>query len=195
MTKRIRMKKLIYCLSILAVIGFSACQNDDDESPTLPTTLSYDGDNATGPLLPAGEYEAAVRFPSSILDDYKGRDLVEASFFIGILPAGCVLKIYGEGSTGSPGDLIFEADVTNDIVAGAWNRLTLGTPIEITGEDIWISVALTHDQTQQSIGCDAGPNQANGDWLYQSSDNAWEPYIARTGESINWNIRAEVSEN
>ena len=100
------MKKLIYCALALAIVLASSCKNDD-EGPQLSTTLGYDGENATGPLLPAGEYEAAVRFPASFLEDYKDRDLIEASFFIGILPAGCVLKIYGEGTPETYGKLIF----------------------------------------------------------------------------------------
>ena len=188
------MKRLIYCLSLLTIIFAASCGGEDDNGTTLPTLLSYDGDNATGPILPPGQHEAAVRFPSSFLEDYIGRSIIETSFFIGVLPAGCILKIYGEGSSSGPGSLLLEADVSDDIVAGAWNQLNITTPIEITGEDIWISVELIHNQSQQSIGCDAGPNQANGDWLFLSTDNNWEPYTARTGESINWNIRARVSE-
>ena len=188
------MKKLIYCLSILAITLSYSCQNDDDDGP-LSTTLSYDGENFSGPLIPAGVNEAAVRFTSDFLRDYVGRDLIEVSFFLGALPAGCVLKIYGEGTSTTPGNLLLEADVTTDVVSSAWNILTLGAPIEITGEDIWISVELTHNQAQQSIGCDSGPNQANGDWLFLENDNNWETYISRTSESVNWNIRGRVSEN
>ncbi|NBC09496.1 MAG: hypothetical protein GVY26_20080, partial [Bacteroidetes bacterium] len=50
------------------------------------------------------------------------------------------------------------------------------------------------DGQQQSIGCDAGPNQSNGDWLYDSNDSQWLPYTDRTPESINWNIRGELTE-
>lgn len=188
------MKKIVYPLLMLSLAFVFSCTNDDDDSPSLPTTLQYDGENVTGPILPAGEYEAAVRFPSSLLADYVGRNLEGISFFLGDRPAGVIVRIYGDNSVDTPGDLLFEADVTNGVGVPNWNQLPLSDPIEITGDDIWISILFIHDQNQQSIGCDAGPNTFNGDWLFQDSDNEWRTFRDRTGENINWNIRAEVSE-
>jgi len=189
------MKQLFYSLALLSVLLVFGCQNDDDDGPSTTNTLQYDGDNATGPLLPAGEYEAAVRFPASFTKDYVGRFIESISFFIGIPPAGLTVVIYEEGTASQPGNVIFEQTVNVSALSTPnWNQLNLPTPIEIFEEDIWISIALTHDQQQQSIGCDAGPNRANGDWLFQDSDNDWRTYTERTGESINWNIRANLQE-
>ncbi|MCG8328320.1 MAG: hypothetical protein MI974_11575 [Chitinophagales bacterium] len=189
------MKRIFPFLFLGVVLLFTACQDDDDGPQPQPTDdlLAYDGDNNTGPLLDAGNYEAAVLFPANIIQDYTGRKLNAVTFFIGELPANCEVRVY-EGTTndGRPSNLIFASDVTNGLVAPSWNRLFLDPPITLAEDDIWLSIALTHNQQQQSIGCDAGPNQANGDWLYDNSDGEWITYIQRTQESVNWNIRGEL---
>jgi hypothetical protein len=192
--KKTKMKK-IFPFLLLAVCLFPACQDDDDGGPQVDDdVLAYDGENATGPLLAAGYHEAAVKFPASFLQQYEGRRLESILFFIGQIPSGCEVLIYeGTNSDGRPESLIFSSDnVSSGLVAPSWNRLTLDQPITLTDEDIWISIGLTHDQQQQSIGCDSGPNVVNGDWLYDDSDELWLPYTERTPESVNWNIRGEL---
>ena len=113
---------------------------------------------------------------------------------MGAKPQSAEIRIYGEGSPSFPGTLLYAAVVTDQIRTLQWNEHTLSTPVDMTGDDLWISVALTHASEQQSIGCDSGPNVANGDWLFQSADGQWDTYRNRTGESVNWNIRGKISE-
>lgn len=186
---------LLLC-ALTSLLVFSACQNDDDDfQPLRDNTLSYDGPNFTGPLLDAGFYEAAARFPAQLIQANQGRELDAVRFFMGELPAGCEVRIYeGTGANNQPQNLIFSQDVTNDLAVPGWNRLLLNPPIVLGEDDLWLSIALQHDATQQSIGCDSGPNQPNGDWLYQSNDGLWLPYTERTPESVNWNIQGELKE-
>ena len=191
------MKKVLF-FALLASLSFMACNNDDDDNPTPEPSeneLRYDGPNATGPVLGAGTYEAAVRFPASYLDAYQGRSIDAIAFFLGELPASCIEKVY-EGTTAGnePQNEIYSFDVTSGIEAPRLNRLTLSDPIPVADEDLWLSIVFVHNGQQQSIGCDAGPNQPNGDWLYDSNDSQWLPYTDRTPESINWNIRGELTE-
>ena len=176
---------LFFCVALL----LAACNKDKDG-----ITLSYDGENASGPLLAAGTHEAGVRFISTDMKPHIGKKLTEVMFFMGPqAPASCTVKIYGEGSADIPGDLLYSQDVTNNLDGTDWNEHTLSTPIVISEQDYWISIALEHTVDQQSIGCDSGPAKNNGDWLY-SIDNEWRTYRDRTSESVNWNIRALVSE-
>jgi len=189
--------KKIFPLLLLSVLCFTACQDDDDGGPQPQPNddvLAYDGENNTGPLLDAGFYEAAVLFPADIVQQFTGRRLESVLFFIGELPATCEVLVY-EGTTpdGKPESLIFASgDIRSGLVTPSWNRLTLDQPITLAEDDIWLSIALTHNQQQQSIGCDAGPNITNGDWLYDDDDGLWQTYIQRTQESVNWNIRGEL---
>lgn len=186
------MKKWTFLLLGLA-LALSACQ--EDENFDLENTLHYDGPNNTAPFLPGGEYEAAARFTSVEQADYVGGKLLEVSFFIADLPQSCIVKIYGEGTADTPGNLLHSVSMSGKLNPFSWNSYELSNPIDITGKDLWVSISFTHSASQQTIGCDAGPAAPDGDWLYQNDDQDWLSFRQRTGESINWNIRARVSEN
>lgn len=189
------MMKKVFFLGFLALLAFSSCQNDDDSPvPSGENVLSYDGPNATGPLLVAGDYEAAARFPASETSKLQGRSLTEVTWFMGILPSSCKVRIYGPGAGDEPGQLLYSADVTDRVQVPNWNTHELRDPLPIDGQELWISIAFTHPAQQQSIGCDSGPNVPGGDWLFSSNDGQWITYIQRTGESVNWNIRGIAGE-
>ena len=181
------LKLFVFCSLLLS---FLACEK---ESAGLSYVLQYDNGNVTGPILPAGTHELAVKFTTTELTPYLGQQLEAVRFFVGNRPAQCQLFIYAENTSSRPGTALYNANLTNALTVGDWNTHKLATPIEITGDDIWISVSVTLDQQQQSIGCDAGPNKPNGDWLYRADDRQWISYEQRTGERVNWNIRGVVS--
>ena len=158
---------------IALLCSFLIFSCNDDAGPALNFELSYDGDNQSGPVLAAGDHELAVKFTSTETADYLGKTLDEVTFFVGFSPANCVLKIYGQGNAIAPGTVLYEEDLTGTLTDGGWNQVILPSPIEITEEDIWISIAVTHSIQQQSIGCDAGPNRSNGDWLFSAADGEW----------------------
>lgn len=186
--------KKAFSLALGMLLLLSACTKEENGFD-IENTLHYDTGNQSAPNLPAGKHEAAARFGSDKLAAYTGRKLTEVYFFLAAIPDECTVKIYGPGSAGQPGALLYSATISKSLKAFDWNRHELRLPISIDGNDLWISIALTHSATQQSIGCDAGPANGNGDWLYQDLDQAWKTFQARTRtESINWNIRAKVSE-
>ncbi len=185
------MKNLARLSALLFAVLLFACE---DEPLQLPDTLHHDGENLTAPLLPAGGHQAAARFTPNDQQPYAGRQLTAVSYFLAGVPADCWVIVQGPGTTSSPGDTLYVARVTPEAKTAAWNEHTLPQPIPITGtEDLWISIGLRHTQSMQSIGCDAGPADPNGDWLFSDSDNQWLTFRQRTGsESINWNIRGKV---
>ena len=191
-SKRNIMRYLL--LSLFSLLLFAACNNDDDDL-SLANTLHHDGVNQSSPVLPAGVYEAGARFTMSQSEEYIGRDLERVNFFMGELPTQCEIRIYAEGNNESPGSLLYSRDVTDELEALSWNVHQLSTPIEITGDDIWICVRLVHQTSLRSIGCDPGPAVQDGDWLFQDCDNDWRPFNQRTNISINWNIRGVVARN
>lgn len=187
--------KFSQLLFLLSLLFFASCKDDDNPTPTGATVLKYDNDNISGPLLDAGAHELAVRFPASTMSDHVGKKLTEIQVFIGNVPQACILKLYNQGNSSTPGPLFYQSNVLGAITPGQWNKFTIpaSTPdITITGEDIWVSVYIEHAVQQQSIGCDAGPRKTNADWLYSASDQTWKTYQERTSESVNWNIRALI---
>ena len=181
-------------LSLFSLLLFAAC-NNDDEGVSLANTLHHDGVNQSSPVLPAGTYEAGARFTMSKSEEYIGRNLETVRFFMGELPAQCEVRIYDEGDNDSPGSLIYAQDVTNDLSSLSWNVHQLSTPVEITGDDLWICIRFVHTSSLRSIGCDTGPAVVDGDWLFEDADNLWLPLRERTNININWNIRGVVERN
>ena len=185
--------KIQHILLFSSLLFFFSCGNDDDDPITLSgSEFGYDGPTASSPALPAGSYETAAYFPAGILADQSTRRLKDVNFFILNLPETCIVKIYGPGTSTSPGSLLFSEDVSDQIQAPAWNRFRLSEPLDVLTNDFWISIAFSHSSSNpiQSIGCDAGPNKDGGDWTFFGSDGQWQTFRQRAnGESINWNIR------
>lgn len=181
---------LLLALSVAILMG---CKKEDD-GVSLPDTLHLDGENQSAPILPAGIYEAAARFDANLTSEYTGRKLESVSFFMGEIPAACVVKIYDEGTPEEPGALLYSADVRSQLSSIDWNEHFLSDPVEITGKDLWIAIRVAHNGDLQSVGCDTGPAVTDGDWLFQNSDNDWLPLRQRLPININWNIRGHVGE-
>ncbi|MEL6720568.1 MAG: hypothetical protein AAFP82_17820 [Bacteroidota bacterium] len=178
-------------LLLVAVLGFFACNDDAN----VENVLKYDGENFSAPQLPAGQHTFAVRFGEDELKDYIGKSLSEVTFYAGIQPESCIVRVYGQGTANEPGTELYSATVTNALVLQDWtDHKIAGGGIEITGDDIWIAIDVIHAQAQQSIGCDAGPNQTDGDWLFRSDDPQWKSFSDGTPESVNWNIRGVVTD-
>lgn len=184
--------KITHLFLLLGLVFLAACKDDENPTPTGATTLKYDAGNVSGPLLDAGNHELAVRFPASTMADHVGKKLTEVQVFVGNVPQSCHIKIYAAADPSTPGPKLYDGNVLSTMTAGEWNKFKITPGIDITGEDIWIGVEIQHAVNQQSIGCDSGPRKTNADWLYSESDQSWRTYQERTGESVNWNIRAYV---
>jgi hypothetical protein len=183
--------KIAHLFFLFGALLFASCKDDDTALPAGATLLKYDGGNASGPILDAGNHEFAVRFPASTLTGLVGKKLTEVQVFVGnVPPKRCVVKLYSAGNASNPGSLFYEKDVSSFLKLLQWNKFSVSQ--EITGDDLWVAVFVELDTRQQSIGCDSGPRQTNGDWLYSESDQLWRTYEERTSESVNWNIRALI---
>lgn len=173
----------------LLIIG---CKKDDD--PRLSAdTLHYDADNVNAPQLPAGTYEAAAKFTTGKIQRFQGKQLTEVNMYIQSVPTNVELRIYGQGTGNAPGNILYTAD-WNGLNRDSWNDHTLTTPLDITGEEIWISVVYTHTSDLRTIGCDPGPADENGDWLKSYDNGSWTSLRSFTSDevNINWNIRGQT---
>ena len=182
-------------LFTLTVFAFASCGDDDAFSPVDGNILRYDGDNQSAPELEPGDHELAVRFPASVLEDVAGKKLVTIEAYVGAGPQSCKILVHENGTSTSPGNVIYEKDITSQAQnSPRWIIHQLDTPIDISGDtDIWIGVLVSHTVTNQTIGCDAGPRRDGGDWIWQSTNGTWQTFQQLTGaESVNWNIRGVV---
>lgn len=187
-------------LLVLCLLIGSGCSNSSDDGGQVldppgsdEVQLHYDSANVTSPFLVAATYEAAARFPSAETAAVDEGALTEVRFYVASAPASCRVKIYGANAPDSPGTELYSADVTASIVPNSWNSHELQNSVAITNQDLWISIEFTHAAGQSTIGCDGGPADADGNWLFASTDLSWITFQQRAGADINWNIRGIVT--
>ena len=187
------MKKLLPFLLLTCLFAFVSCDKDDDGDTAQ--LLRYDGGNDNAPALPGGNYVMGVRFPGNETEVFQGEQLTEIRFYVQNPPKNLSVRVYGAGANQAPGTLLYESPALTALVeSDSWYTHVLTDPIDITGDEIWLGVAFSHDDLQRSIGCDAGPREGNGDFLFDESANEWSTFFAGTGESVNWNIRGKIGE-
>lgn len=155
--------------------------------------LYYGGNQADAPTLDAGNYEAAARFTPVKIGTLVGKTIKEIRYFILLKPDSIKVKLYGPLNETAPGNLLYSADVTGAAETSKWNTHTLTQAITLKNEDIWLSIEFKLSGSRKTIGCDPGPAIIDGDWLYNAMDSKWTPFNKRTGTSINWTIRLNVS--
>ncbi|NNF02603.1 MAG: hypothetical protein HKN22_07945 [Bacteroidia bacterium] len=155
--------------------------------------IHYDDGNIDAPLLPAGSYEAAVKFPSNYLAANKNDSIKEVHFFIQELPNVCKVKFYSSFSGQlTPGNLLYSQNVISEIQANSWNRHVLSSPLIIGNEDIWISISFESNTDNRVVGCDPGPASENGEWLWDAAVGSWDKLSNNSTLDIDWNIRLAV---
>ncbi len=169
-------------ISVTKGLGYTAPGNSD-----LDITLNYDGENASAVgLTNGGTFEFGAKFPVDMVSPYITMDIFEVQVFVNELVTNSVVRIYGHGFEGSPGDLLIEQEFTSVL---GWNNVLLDTPVTITGGDVWVTCEVTHDEGLFPAGNDAGPHTTNGDWF--KSGAAWVPmHVANPDLDANWNVRA-----
>ena len=187
--------KQFFILSILAIaLGFTACDDDNNDFQFDPDLMHYDGVNANAPVLPAGYVEAAAEFGQDAMNFYSGKSIDAVSFFIYDATVATRLVIYKRGNGNSPGDVIYEEDITGELNQNDWVTIPVDPPIPVEDDGMWIAIRFPDGSNLQVIGCDAGPAKEGGDWWYESSIGDWRTFRQVSGDNINWNIRASMTD-
>jgi len=187
------MTKYLY----LILIGlFMVSCGDDDCCDVAPedTLLNYDGDNFTAPTLPPGDYVFATRLPATTINRLSGQSIKSVQVYMYNVPTGIELVIYNE-SGNLPSSELYSQDVTATLSPNGWNTINLTTPYAVDGTSLWVGFDLNiNNSPLQSVGCDQGPANPNGDWLYDGTDDQFIRFANRVNDSVNWNIRVTVGE-
>ena len=194
--------KLCFVLLSLLCLNCSKPETTPDNPAQPPPPLEtcvpcqllyYGGNQVDAPTLGAGSYEAAARFTPVKIGTLVGKTIKEIRYFILTNPDSIKVKLYGPLNETTPGNLLYSADVTDSAKASKWNTHTLTQAITLKNEDIWLSIEFKLSGSRKTIGCDPGPALIDGDWLFYSMDGNWTPFSRRTGTSINWTMRLNVS--
>lgn len=191
--KSMRYYIFLLMMAVTLMVTFNSCGDDADCCDVTPedTLLNYDGPNATAPNLPPGNYSFAIRLPSTLINRLAGQSLKSVNFYLYDRPVDAILVVYNEVN-GRPFEAIYTQNITNAISTQGWNSINLDAPVSITGSSVWVGIDVSLNSVQQTIGCDAGPGNVNGDWLYDGADEEFRRFADRVGDSINWNIRVVI---
>jgi hypothetical protein len=188
------MKQLTLLGLLALMLAFSACDDDDDGFQFDPELMHYDGANANAPFLPTGNVEVAAQFRNNAMDFYRGKRIDAVQLFIYDVPESAKLILYGQGNGDEPGPILYQQEIADDLDPDAWNTIPLTQPLDMPDDELWIGLQLPDGGNQQVIGCDSGPAQDGGDWMYQEPDEEWRTFRERSTDNINWNIRASVTD-
>ena len=190
------MKHLLLLFLALTALTFSACEDDDDPLATTGE-LNYAGANVTAPTLPQGTNTFAAYFPSNITSDFTGRNLETVDFFMFEVPDRTIVRIHDDSNGDrEPGNQLYSIDLTQRVNNRGEVSHRLPTPLEITGEGLWLVVEVETAQSgDRAVGCDAGQNYSpNGDLILFSTNNEFDSFQTLSGgERVNWNISATIS--
>ena len=184
------MHKIFYFL--LTFLLLVSCGEDDCcDIAEEDTLINYDGDNFTAPNLPPGDYVFAMRMPTTTLSRLSGQAIKPVQVYMYEIPFDVELVIYNE-SGNLPSSERYSENITTALTPNSWNTITLATPYTVDGSTLWVGVDINQNNLLQSVGCDQGPANPNGDWLYDSADDQFIRFANRLNESVNWNIRVTL---
>ncbi len=187
----------IFILASSSFAQFSKVKSEKGEayspqSTDRSTTLRYDNGvnfNSIG-LTSGGTFEYAARFPATMVTPLAGQSITHVLTYIGD-PGTFNLKIYGAGTTTTPGSLLYTQSFT--AITDAWKTIDLTTPVVVGTTDIWVSIEVTHAAGVFPAGTDAGPAVVDGDWIYNGGVWSRLSVIAPT-LNYNWNLAAVVED-
>lgn len=133
----------------------------------------------------------AAYYPGAMLESLDGMKISSVDVFIGDVPGKASIVVYGQGDQNHPGSVIAEKEIQP--AGHSWNRVALDTPLDITGQDVWVGVKMSgFDSGSYNIGVDNGPAVIGyGDLVNIGGDTWWS--MADLGLSYNYNIRANVT--
>ena len=188
------MKNLFVLSAVVLVVGMMGCKDDPVTYPFDPDVMHYDGVNNDAPVLLTGAVETAVQFGKDAMDFYNGKKIDAVSVFLFEVPSSFTLVFYAKGSGNSPGAELYSQSYSDGLQANGWNTVPFTTPLDLPSDEIWIGYRIADGGNVKTIGCDAGPGENGGDWIWEASAGEWTTFLDKTDGQvdINWNIRASV---
>jgi hypothetical protein len=182
-------KNIIFSFVLFLAFGVFA-QNHPNEL----VEIHYDNDFASAIGSANTDFIIAAKFNQYILSPYYGKSLARVKVYINNPTAGNtgIVKIYSEGTSVAPGDLIYSSSPVH-VNANAWNTIPISELVTIPASDLWIAFEATSGPSglHSWAGCDSGPDDPDGQYIYYSG--SWRRLTALGASfTYNWNIRAVI---
>ena len=194
------MKYLALLLLSLLVFATGCGDDDDEDVRLLDAELNYAGPQFLAPNLGQGSHEYAAYFPGNFTSQFQGRVLEAIEFDLVAVPQSVEVIVYESGRfNDEPGSVIYRRNISSQVTGTGVQRHVVAEPIEITGNGLWLAIAVEHaGNTTQSVGCDDGSQyNVNGDRLRsERTDQRWTTFreVTNGAETVNFNIRGYLAE-
>ena len=107
--------------------------------------------------------ELAIRLtPTMYAGAAMGMKLVSAQYYIGTY----TFRVYSQGLNAQPGELLAEKSIY-PTASSEWITVSFDEPVYLTGQEIWLSVALEQNAGEYPLSMDGGVNDPlfDGNWL------------------------------
>ena len=158
--------KIIFSFVLFLAFGVYAQKHPNDL-----VEVHYDNENAGGVGSSKKDLIIAAKLNADMLAPYVGHKLSAIEVYIHNAPVGNtgVVQIYAAGTSTDPGDLLYSSSPIH-VDSNAWNTIALSAPVTIPASDLWIGFeALSGPSGSHSwAGCDSGPNDPDGQYVYFS---------------------------
>jgi len=135
------------------------------------------------------DFDVAIRFEGSQLTQYNGMTLTKIAFFPNEAACEYSIRVW----KGANAATLLVDQLLTDVTIGAWNEVTLATPVTVdTSDELWFGYRA-NTTTGYPAGCDAGPAVAGyGDMIYDA-ESGWASMSVAYGLDYNWNIQGFVT--
>jgi len=146
----------------------------DPVSGTNNYVVTYSSDSPGGGVGYADEctVEVAAKYTSSFYCDKMGTYINKVAYYMYQASADNKLtaRVYGVGAYNSPGDILAEVTIDNPIV-GAWNEITLSTPVLLDGQDFWVAFEMIQPALAYLMAYDDGNATENSNWTRRNGSS------------------------
>ena len=154
------------------------------------TTLRWDSgiNNSAMGMADGGYFWAGAAWDHTELVDYRNMTIETVDVFIQERFLSLSLQIYKDNKR-----IASQNIDSKEITYGAYNRITLNTPIAIEpGSDYRIAFLIAHDSGMRPIGIDKSPSQNGKGNIISEDGKTWYP-LTHIGMQGNFNIAINLA--
>ncbi len=170
------------------------CWDASDITMPLAEWVHWDsGETISGiGLTNGGTFSCAARWDESQVLEYSNGSIEKVRLSIAEGMTELVLKIWNGDHAAN---LIYEENITEEIIIGEWNEIVLSNPIPIEeNKELWVGYTITHESGTFSAATDAGPAVVYHGDMISTDGSSWESMASAYGLNYNWNIQFYVNE-
>ncbi len=138
--------------------------------------------------------EIAIQLPESqYASATMGMSITKAAFYVHpeykSTDNTYIFRVYGQGTFGKPGAMLAEQTIVTDVL-DQWIEVEFPTPVDMTGEEMWVTCQMEQGAGEYTLSCDAGPATGYADWCRTPTSEWSRICVANPQLDFNWMLKA-----